>query len=140
MKFEDSERSERKTESSKSVTSSKPTDATGESSALNPKAHLWKRLTEKPKLWEYLSTFPEEVIDDPCSGDYLSDVSISSVSSYDDSDYEEVTNIHLSEVEIDSEVEESIIMSGGRVIDLATLAKDVTMKSEAEDKGDGGDN
>ena len=147
-KHRDSERSERKTESrksesSKSGTSSKPTDATGESSALNPnhpKAHLWKRPTEKPKLWEYLAKFPEEVFDDPCSGDYLSDVSISSVSSYDDSDYEEVTNIHLSEVEIDSEVEEAIIMSGGRVIDLSTLANDAAMKSEAEDKGDGGDN
>ncbi len=86
-------------------------------------------------MWEYIAKFPEEVFDDPCFGDYLSDVSISSVSSCDDSDNEEVTNIHLSEVEIDSEVEESIIMSGGRVIDLATLANDAAIKSEAEDKG-----
>ncbi|KAK4003448.1 hypothetical protein OUZ56_005213 [Daphnia magna] len=85
---------------------------------LHPKAYLWKRPTEKPKaLWDYLARFPEEFFDesnDSRAG--LSDVSVSSVSSYEDSDSESTILLYLSEIEIDSDVEEAVVHSGGRVI------------------------
>lgn len=84
---------------------------------VHPKAYLWKRPSEKPRaLWDYLARFPEEFFDE--SNDVragLSDVSVSSVSSYEDSDCESTILLCLSEVEIDTDVEEAVLHSGGRV-------------------------
>lgn len=84
---------------------------------LHPKAYLWKRPEEKPTtLWDYLARFPEEVFDEMCDTNAgLSDVSVSSVSSYEDSDCESIL-LYLSEVEVDSEVEKAVVHSGGRVV------------------------
>jgi hypothetical protein len=86
---------------------------------LHPKAYLWKRPDEKPKaLWDYLARFPEDVFDEMCNTNTgLCDVSVSSVSSYEDSDAESFV-LYLSEVEVDSDMEKAIVHSGGRVIYL----------------------
>nr|CAG4637265.1 EOG090X0B7I [Ceriodaphnia reticulata] len=85
---------------------------------LHPKAYLWKRPEEKPRaLSDYLARFPEYVFDETYDGIAgLSDVSASSVSSYDESDAESTILLYLSEVEVDSEVEEAVVSSGGRVV------------------------
>nr|CAG4649588.1 EOG090X0B7I [Scapholeberis mucronata] len=85
---------------------------------VHPKAYLWKRPAEKPTaLWDYLARFPDHVFDESVdvSGG-LSDVSVSSVSSYDNSDAESTVVVVLSEVEIDSDMEQAIVHSGGRVV------------------------
>lgn len=111
---------------------------------LHPKAYLWKRPAEKPTaLCDYLARFPEYVFDETNDGlSGLSDVSASSVSSYDESDAESDILLFLSEVEVDSEVEEAVVSSGGRVIyrtdnveearepELETLESDYTPVSD----------
>lgn len=86
----------------------------------HPKAHLWKRPAEKPvALWEYLARFPAEVFEDGDNYDgNLSDVSISSVSSYWPSETESTIVLRLSEVEVDSDLEETLIRTGGRIVYL----------------------
>lgn len=107
----------------KSSGSGEPTEKKSETSVsplptLHPKAYLWKRPAEKPTaLWQYLARFPDQVFDETCHVDIgLSDVSVSSVSSYEDSDAESTILLVLSEVEVDSEIEEVVVQSGGRVI------------------------
>ena len=84
----------------------------------HPKAYLWKRPAEEPTaLRNYLARLPEEIFDETYDGiTGLSDVSASSVSSYDDSDADSTILLYLSEIEIDSEVEEAVADAGGRVI------------------------
>ncbi len=115
---------------------------------LHPKAYLWKRLDEKPKdLSNYLDRFPEDVFTELCNTNTgLCDVSVSSVSSYEDSDAESFL-LYVSEVEVDSDVEKAVVHSGGRVVYLNnadieetkggvesdfTLASDELTRSEPE--------
>nr|CAG4642716.1 EOG090X0B7I [Evadne anonyx] len=87
----------------------------------HPQAMLWERPSEKPTaLSDYLAQFPPSVFEVDHSSDsldvdeHLTDVSASSVSSYEDSEAENF-NIHLSEIEVDSEMEEMFVASGGRI-------------------------
>lgn len=82
----------------------------------HPKAHLWKR-PEEPStaLWDYLARFPPNVFQDDDCMDHLSQVSVSSVSSCPESDAESTILLRLSEVELDSELEEVLTSTGGRI-------------------------
>lgn len=82
----------------------------------HPMAHLWKRPTEKPReLAEWLARFPSRVFDEAYDGvDGLTDVSVSPVSSYPPSDAESV--IYLSDVEVDTELEELFVSTGGKIV------------------------
>nr|CAG4646489.1 EOG090X0B7I [Macrothrix elegans] len=102
--------------------------------SLHPKAYLWKRPEEKPQaLWDYLARFPSEVFDEnynDIAG--LTDVSVSSVSSFEDSDVESIV-LHVSDVEVDSELEELIASTGGKLM----YDDKEDSQSEEEEREDG---
>lgn len=96
----------------------------GKSSPLSPPTNGWKRPDEMcTALRDYLSRFgpiPDEDGDDHLI-EKLVDVTASSISSYEDSDAESPAHyICLSEVELDSALEEELVSIGGRVIYLQT--------------------
>lgn len=111
---------------SSSVNKKKERPARSPSPPPHPKAHLWERPAERSTaLWDYLAKFPAEVFLDGDEYDgNLSDVSVSSVSSYAESDAESVIRICLSEVEIDSELEQLLESTGGRITYLDTSGKE----------------
>jgi len=87
----------------------------------HPQAELWKRPDVKPSaLYDYLAQFPSSAFDDNSPQDSsaiavpLDEVSVSSVSSYDDSDVEHF-DICLSEVEMDSGMEEAFLACAARI-------------------------
>ena len=53
---------------------------------------------------------------------HLSDVSVSSVSSYDASDWDAASPLRLSDVELDSDAERAVLLCGGTVLPQAAAA------------------
>lgn len=82
----------------------------------HPKAYLWKRPAEKPKaLADWLARFPDQVFEEAYNGmEGLTDVTVSSVSSYEHSDADSF--VYLSDVEVDCEVEQLVASTGGKVM------------------------
>lgn len=122
----DKSNADRHRSGSSSVNKKKERPARSPSPPPHPKAHLWERPAERSTaLWDYLAKFPAEVFQDGDEyGGNLSDVSVSSVSSYADSDAESVIRICLSEVEIDSDLEQLLESTGGRITYLDTSVKE----------------
>nr|CAG4641110.1 EOG090X0B7I [Eulimnadia texana] len=69
----------------------------------------------KPKIWDYIASLPSEYFDADLEGS-LSDVSTSSASSYDKSDFEGSAFIVLSEVEVDESLENYLKMTEARIL------------------------
>lgn len=143
-RYRDSKRRESESQKSKrsshhgSSSSSKRKESEADPSD-HPQAVLWKRPSEKPTaLSEYLAQFPPSVFEfDHCGDDltdheHLTDVSASSVSSYDDTDTENF-DIHLSEVEVDSEMEEMFVACGGRITYTDEINKRCQSKADSCD-------
>ena len=85
----------------------------------SPPTNGWKRPEEMSTLLkDYLNRFgqiPDEEGEDHTPIEKLTDVTVSSISSYEDSDAESTTHFWLSEVELDSELEVELINTGGRI-------------------------
>ena len=84
-----------------------------------PPSNGWTHPDEMSTLLkDYLAPFgciPDEESEENEPIDNLSDVTVSSISSYEDSDAESTTNICLSDIEFDSDLEKELINTGGRI-------------------------